>query len=207
MARHPRPLTAIGIALCWAVWLGASAPALAAPGEVLSYQKISSTTGGLVGPLADSDRFGSSAAAIGDLDGDGVEDLAVGASNVGASGAVWILFLDVDGTVQSEVKLDESIAPLATHLQPDDGFGTRIELLGDLDRDGNVELAVGAFGDDEAASSAGAVYILSLDPSANVVGVQKITAGVGGFVGPLSSADQWSSPGRVALVSPVSGLT
>ena len=46
---------------------------------------------------------GISAAAIGDLDGDGITDLAVGAGyddDGGADrGAVWILFLNPDGTV------------------------------------------------------------------------------------------------------------
>ncbi|MCH8345154.1 MAG: FG-GAP repeat protein [Planctomycetes bacterium] len=60
-------------------------PALAQPGWVLSHQKISDTQGGFTGTL-------------GDLDGDGVGDLAVGAhadDDGGENrGAVWVLFLD-----------------------------------------------------------------------------------------------------------------
>ena len=48
-------------------------------GTVKSHQKISNTEGGFTGILDDGDWFGSSVASLGDLDGDGVGDLAVGA--------------------------------------------------------------------------------------------------------------------------------
>ena len=67
-------------------------------GTVKSHQKISDTEGGFTGVLDDDDRFGTSVASLGDLDGDGVGDLAVGATwdDDGGfdHGAVWVLFLD-----------------------------------------------------------------------------------------------------------------
>ena len=72
--------------------------ALAQPGWVLVHQKISDTQGGFTGILDNIDLFGTSVASLGDLDGDGVGDLAVGAygdDDEGENrGAVWILFLD-----------------------------------------------------------------------------------------------------------------
>lgn len=53
-------------------------------GTVRADQKISSTTGGLVGALDDLDNFGWSVAPLSDLDGDGVLDVAVGARLDGA---------------------------------------------------------------------------------------------------------------------------
>ena len=47
-------------------------------GAIKNEVKISSTQGGLTGPLGNSDAFGA-AVAIGDLDGDNVPDVAVGA--------------------------------------------------------------------------------------------------------------------------------
>ena len=43
-------------------------------GTVKSHQKISDTQGGFTGILDIGDWFGSSAASLGDLDGDGVGD-------------------------------------------------------------------------------------------------------------------------------------
>ena len=48
-------------------------------GTVDSFQKISDTAGDFTATLDDGDFFGLSAASIGDLNGDGVIDLAVGA--------------------------------------------------------------------------------------------------------------------------------
>ena len=48
-------------------------------GTVIDFQKISDTAGGFTGVLDDEDSFGFSVESIGDLDGDGIDDMAVGA--------------------------------------------------------------------------------------------------------------------------------
>ena len=48
-------------------------------GKVRFFQKISSTRGGLRASPDSADGFGTSVASVGDLDGDGIGDLAVGA--------------------------------------------------------------------------------------------------------------------------------
>ena len=59
--------------------------------------------------LANGYWFGGSVANIGDLDGDGVNDLAVGAnldSGAGTKeGAVHIMFMNTDGSVDSTVEI------------------------------------------------------------------------------------------------------
>ncbi|MBA2434321.1 MAG: FG-GAP repeat protein, partial [Chthoniobacterales bacterium] len=70
---------------------------------------MSGTEGGFTGVLAPNELFGYDVAPVGDLDGDGVPDVAVGAigDNAGddGSGAVWILFLNSDGTVKGFKKI------------------------------------------------------------------------------------------------------
>ena len=66
--------------------------------------KIADGTGG--GPTSKvNDFFGVSVASLGDFDGDGVIDLAVGASGDDTRGsnrgAVHVLFMDPDGTVSA----------------------------------------------------------------------------------------------------------
>ena len=89
----------------------------AQPGTVLSHQKISQTMGGFAATLVDSDRFGEAIANIGDLNGDGIDDLAVGAVGTDDGGtnkgAVYILFMNADGTVASHQKISDT----------DGGFG------------------------------------------------------------------------------------
>src|SRR5262245_39892945 len=81
----------------------ASAPA-AQVGTVKAEQLIAQGAGGFFGSLDAGNEFGASVAALGDLDGDGIRDIAVGATGDddggGDQGAVWILFLNTDGTVR-----------------------------------------------------------------------------------------------------------
>ncbi|MEL6984096.1 MAG: integrin alpha, partial [Actinomycetota bacterium] len=140
---------------------------LNADGTVKAEQKISATTTpALASFLEGGDEFGSEATPIGDLDLDGIVDLAVSApyDDDGANwaGAVYILFLNDDGTVRAADKISATSGGLTGPLDSFDYFGFGLAALGDLDGDGTINLAAGAFGDDDGASSAGAVYILDL---------------------------------------------
>jgi hypothetical protein len=165
------------------LWL---APLLAAQGNaVITNQKISDVEGGFQGVLANGDRFGAAVCSIGDLDGDGVVDIAVGApGNDGGGadrGAVWILFLRNDGLgpVKSAVKIDDSTLGL-TGLADAAAFGSSVSLVGDLSHDGQPELAVGAPATD-APGVFGRVYLLSLTSSGGVAAVTSLASGVGGI--------------------------
>jgi len=95
-------------------------------------------------------------AALGDVDGNGVGDLAVGApsdDDGGTSkGAVWILFLDADGSVASEQKSSALAGGLVGPLRFGENFGLALAALGDLDGNGVPDLPQPGF-----ASSATAV--------------------------------------------------
>ena len=131
-------------ALTAALLLTAAQPAAAQPGWALSHQKISATEGGFTGTLDNSDLFGFSATSLGDLDGDGVGDVAIGApqddDGGNARGAVWVLFLNADGTVKSHQKISNTQGGFTGILENSDLFGYSLASLGDLDGDGANDL-------------------------------------------------------------------
>ena len=66
--------------------------------QVQSYQKLSAATGGGSLPIALASQFGSSLSTPGDLDGDGVADLVVGAPyDQLSTGAIYLVLLLSDG--------------------------------------------------------------------------------------------------------------
>ena len=164
-----------------------------ANGSVASHQKISDFAGGFTGVLDDGDHFGRATASLGDLNGDGVSDLAVAASSGddgGANrGAFWILFMNADGTVKSHQKISNTAGGLTGVLDPGDEFGVAIANLGDLDGDAISDLAVSAAGDGDGGANRGAVWVLFMNADGTVKSHQKISDTEGGFVGVLDNDD------------------
>ncbi len=160
-------------------------------GTVGAHQKISSLEGDFGGALENLDAFGSSLGRTGDLDGDNIPDVVVGArldDDGGISfGALWVLHMRPDGTVKSEQKISASVGGFGGALSVGDRFGAAVVALGDLDGDGVVDFAVGAPGDDDGATDAGAVWILFRNADGTVKSEAKISQTSGGFAGPLLS--------------------
>jgi len=167
-----------------AVWL----LLLNSSGEVTFRKKVSDVEGNFGGTLDDGDGFGSAVARLGDVDGDGIADLAVGAANDDDgdtdAGAVWILSLTdgVGPAVQAHVKIADGVGGFPSGLAASDGFGSSLAFLGDLDGDGRLDLAAGAPGDDDGAADAGALHVLFLD---TVLPAEVVKYGTG--VNPLDS--------------------
>ena len=172
----------------------APGPAQAQPGWVLSHQKISDTEGNFLGELENNDRFGVHVAALGDVDGDGIADIAVGAAQDDDGGpdcgAVWILYLNSDGTVKSHQKISATTPGFEGQLSDDDRF-SRVTSIGDLDNDGIGDLAVGVHADDDGCLNCGAVWVLFMNEDETVREFQKISALEGGFTGRLDPEDHF----------------
>ncbi|MEZ5330974.1 MAG: FG-GAP-like repeat-containing protein [Thermoanaerobaculia bacterium] len=170
-----------------------AAPVPEVLGHVRSFVKISQTQGGFIGQLSDDDWFGRAITRLGDLDGNGTDDLAVGASQDDdgglGRGAVWILFLQPDGSVLDTQKISDTEGGFTGVLDDVDLFGDAVAGIGDLDGDGLPDLAVGAGGDDDGGFDRGAVWILFLNPNGTVRTYQKISSTEGGFAGSLQNGD------------------
>ncbi|MGQ0553276.1 MAG: integrin alpha [Planctomycetota bacterium] len=164
---------------------------LNADDSVKASTKISSTSGGLVGPLADGDHFGVSLAGLGDLDGDNITDLAVGAylaDHGGVDrGAVYVLFLNANGTVKAEQVISSTAGGFGGVLDNDDRFGLSLANLS------NGRLAVGTGFDDDAGPDRGAVWLVDLAANGTVTSFGKISATSGGFGGVLDDQDWFGS--------------
>ena len=128
-------------------------------GTAISTVRISGLVGG--GPeLYDNEEFGFSVANIGDLDGDGVADVAVGAPGSLIS-AVYIIYLNWDGTAKDHKMIRgyyQGTTPAAVvngsyvyntsyiPTGPDHVYncrmGTTVASIGDWDSDGIPDMAV-----------------------------------------------------------------
>lgn len=162
-------------------------------GTVKSIQEIRAGVAGFTATIDYNDYFGESVANIGDLNGDGIVDIAVGArgDDDGGTerGAVYILFLDTNGTVKSYQKISDTQGNFTGTLNYNVRFGSGIENIGDLNRDGVVDIVVGAFWDDDGGTDRGAVWILFLDTNGTVKSHQKISDTQGNFGGVLDNSD------------------
>jgi hypothetical protein len=201
-------------------------------GQVTRSQKISTFYGGFASApngagqalpsLIEQDRFGYSLACLGDVDGDGVVDLLVGADGDDDSegnvlsitsqpgpGAVYILFLNKNGTVKHRQKISNSHGGLAENLigcsgcvplADMDGFGQSAAALGDYDGDGIPDAMVGA----PNAGSGGTLFMLLLHADGTVKAASRISSVLGGFAsaagtGTIHNSDAFSGRGLALL--------
>ncbi len=159
------------------------------PGWVMEHYKISNAEGGFPDTFDREDAFGSSVAILGDLDDDGVDDLAVGARRDDDGGqvssAVYILFLNPDRTLKAYQKIFSQASGLAETLNDYALLGYALTAPGDLDGDGVEDLIVGAPQQNDGGTGRGAVFVLFLNQDGTVKRHQVISSTRGNFSGAL----------------------
>jgi hypothetical protein len=96
-------------------------------------------------------RFGTAVAAVGDVNGDGYVDFAVGAAMTGGDGAAYVYFGGPTLMATPGVTLN---APAGVTL-----FGYAVAGSGDFNGDGFADLAVGAPGTASKPGTPGAAYV------------------------------------------------
>ena len=111
--------------------------------------------------MIDAEHAGVRVAALDDIDGDGLADFAIGATDYwpgdtdDVTGAAYV----VTGWVEGTVSLADADHFLMSRETVQAGFG--LASPGDLDGDGTGDLAIGSLGDSAYLDHAGAMFYLS----------------------------------------------
>ena len=138
-------------------------------------------------------KAGSAMSAPGDLDGDGAEDLLVGArlAEVGGapSGAAFVML----GGFEFNATFEDDAAAVLVGASADDRAGTTLGGLGDIDWDGVGDVFVGVPQRDLSASDSGAV-VLVRGPWEGTVALSDQSAVIAG-----PSGDAWLGRGAASV--------
>jgi len=107
----------------------------------------------------DSDYAGRSVSGAGDVDGDGFDDLIIGAygedSGGSDAGSTYLIL----GPTSGQSSLSTADAKL-TGEYTSDKAGYSVSEAGDVNGDGLDDLIIGAYGEDSGGSSAGSAYLI-----------------------------------------------
>ncbi|MCK6529773.1 hypothetical protein L6R50_20190 [Myxococcota bacterium] len=148
------------------------------------------------------DRFASSAARAGDVDGDGYADLLIGAyeaDGVGTwSGKVYVVRGPVEGTVLLGGGVAASVGAVYSGGAAYDYAGASVA-AGDLYDTGDIGLILGASGHDGGGTAAGAVIVV---PEPTTAGTHALPAGGHALTGEVASTSVGTA---VAAVGDVDG--
>jgi hypothetical protein len=133
------------------------------------------------------DRFGASVASAGDVNGDGVKDLVVGApadDHHGTdAGAVWVF----SGASRAQLFV-------AYGESPGDQFGTSVSSAGDVDRDRFDDLAIGAPFADHLYTDEGSAYLVDVGYHGSPARARRVGVACQGTNGHLPHVDWYGAP-------------
>ena len=165
---------------------------LSSNGKVKDYRQISDTSSGFRNQLQQEDAFGNSCSSIGDLNEDGVNEFAIGAEKRNSfKGAIWILFPNRSGEITNFQKISYKDLPIDNTNNT--AFGSSITNIGDLNKDGISDIAVGALSDDDGGRFKGATWIIFLNQDGSIKNHQKISENSGNLNDTFSQEAKFGS--------------
>lgn len=157
------------------LWIGAPEADVSGSNDGAAYLALSGSAAALFREvsLADADlkltgaarvdALGMKVAMVGDVDGDGLDDLAVGApwtsTEYAGSGATFLLFGGSVPALGGQASAFASDAQL-NGVKPNQEIGSVLAGAGDVDADGLADLLIGAENNDSAGDYTGGAYLL-----------------------------------------------
>ena len=186
----------------YVVYGGASAPGT---DGVLALSALDSTNGFTLNGIDQGDVSGYSVSSAGDVNGDGYDDLIIGARgadpNGARSGETYVVYGGTGAPGANGVldlsALDGANGFTLTGTDPDDRSGRSVSSAGDVNGDGYDDLIIGAHRADPNGASSGEVYVVYGGASApGTDGVLALSAldGTNGFT--LTGIDPDDESGR-----------
>ena len=131
------------------------------------------------------DTLGQSVAVIGDVNGDGINDFAIGAPrrNVGQADNVGRTYVVFGGAKSTDITLADLEAGTGGFVINGVDAGDRscqsVASVGDLNGDGLADMIIGA--SKEGANESGAAYVVFGKTGGTAVNLSAVAAGTGGF--------------------------
>ncbi|HEY9692686.1 MAG TPA: hypothetical protein V6D15_10795 [Oculatellaceae cyanobacterium] len=151
---------------------------------------VEAGTGGFViNGTASDDRSGRSVSSAGDVNGDGIDDVIIGAfyadpAGVSRAGKSYVVFGKSDTTAVNLSDVEAGTGGFVINGTASyDVSGFSVSSAGDVNGDGIDDVIVGAYGADPAGvSRAGKSYVVFGKSDTTTVNLSDVEAGTGGFV-------------------------
>ncbi|CAC9614823.1 hypothetical protein [uncultured Gammaproteobacteria bacterium] len=146
-----------------------------------------------------NDKSGHSVSTAGDVNGDGLDDVIVGAfdanlSSKSKAGKSYVVFGKTDNTAINLSAIASGTGGFVINGEnADDYSGNSVSSAGDVNDDGLDDLIVGAWGADPSnESKAGKSYVIFGKTDNTAINLSAIASGTGGFVINGENADDYS---------------
>jgi hypothetical protein len=152
---------------------------------------LADVTQGIAGFALDGetsyDAAGRSVSGAGDVNGDGLADVIVGASGADAngyfSGRAYVVFGKADTEQVSLADVTQGIGGFAMDGEEGENeAGWSVSGAGDVNGDGLADVVVGAYGVQPSGSAAGRTYVVFGKADTERVALVDVAQGLGGFV-------------------------
>ncbi|PJI92631.1 FG-GAP repeat protein [Yoonia maricola] len=154
-----------------------------APFDLAEVAQAGNDTGFVINGASPNSEAGRSVSSAGDVNGDGFDDVFVGATNGQIAGGGFVVFGQADGT---SVELSDIVGGTGGFVITGDQFtGTSFPVVsnaGDVNDDGLDDLIIGLRDPSPNGVQSGASYVVFGKGDGNAVDLDDIEVGTGGFV-------------------------